>query len=121
MSGRFTIKTSFELSRYDSDSDAGDVSWIDATIALPLGYERFDDYPESPKGINTSLAVYIGPAISYVSGTWDSSVGDFDFEGKEMFGVIGGVDFFLSPNLSLGATFSYFDETTIGGSLRFHL
>ena len=121
MAGRFTLKTTFELSRYDSDSDVGDVSWIDATLAIPLGYELFDDYPESAKGISTSLAMYIGPAISYVNGTWESPVGDRDFEGKELFGFIGGVDLFLSPTLSMGVAFSYFDETTVGGSLRFHL
>ncbi len=121
MAGRFTVKSTFELSRYDSDSDAGDVSWIDATLALPLGYEIFDNYPESPKGINTSLALYIGPAISYVSGTWESAGGDRDFEAKELFGLIGGVDLFLSPTVSMGVAFKYFDETTVAGSLRFHL
>jgi len=121
MSGRFTCKAAFELSRYDSDSDIGDVSWIDATFAIPLGYEFFDDYPESSKGINTSLALYIGPAISYVDGTWDTAVGDLDFEGKDMFGFIGGVDLFLSPTVSLGVAFRHFDETSVGGSLRFHL
>ena len=121
MAGRFTLKTSFELSRYDSDADIGDVTWIDATLAVPLGYEIFDNYPASPKGVKTSLALYIGPALSYVSGTWDTAVGDFDFEGKELFGLIGGFDLFLSPTLSFGVAFSHFDETTIGGSLRFHL
>lgn len=121
MSGRFTIKANFEVSHYDSGGDVGDVSWTDATLAVPFGYEIFDNYPESPKGINTSIALYVGPALSYVSGTWDSDVGDMDFERTEILGVIGGVDFFLSPTVSLGAEFSYFDETTVGGSIRFHL
>lgn len=121
MAGRLTLKTSLEVSRYDSDSDVGSVDWIDVTLALPFGYERFDEYSESPRGIDTSLAIYIGPAISYIDGTWDTAVGDFDFEHKELFGVIGGVDIYISPGVSLGAQFSYFDETTVMGSVRFHL
>jgi len=121
MAGRFTLKATFELSRYDSESDVGDVSWIDATFAIPLGYEIFDDYTESTKGINTSVALYIGPAISYVNGTWESLNDDLDFEGKELLGLIGGVDLFLSPTLSMGVAFRHFDETSVAGSLRFHL
>lgn len=121
MAGRLTLKSSLEISRYDSDSDVGGVDWIDVTLALPFGYERFDEYSESPSGIDTSLALYIGPAISYIDGTRDTAVGDYDFEQKELFGIIGGVDIYLSPGVSLGAEFRYFDETTVMGSVRFHL
>jgi hypothetical protein len=121
MAGRFSIKPTAELSRYASDSSLGDTSWYDLTVALPFGYERFDRYPESAQGIATSLALYVGPALSYVTGTAGTAGGDVDFEGDEMFGVMGGLDLYFSPAVSLGVEFSVFDELSIGGSLRFHL
>jgi len=121
MAGKITIKTTFELSRYDSDLGDGSVDWLDATLALPLGYELFDSYPESPRGIDTSLALYVGPAFRYIDGTVDTPGGDYDFEAKELLGVIGGVDVFLSRGLSLGVEFSYFDEVSALASVRFHL
>ncbi len=121
MSGRLTLKPTLEVSRYSSDSDVGEIVWIDATAALPFGYEKFDRYPPSLRGIATSLAFYVGPAMSYVTGTVDTPLGDVDFEGDQLFGMIGGVDIYLSAGVSLGVEFSVFDETSIGGSLRFHL
>lgn len=121
MSGRLTLKPTVEISRYSSDSDVGEISWIDATAALPFGYEKFDSYPPSTLGISASLAFYIGPAVSYVAGTVDSPLGDVDFDGDELFGMIGGLDIYLSRGVSLGVEFSVFDETSIGASLRFHL
>ncbi len=121
MAGRLSLKPMAEISHYESDTIDGDVEWIDVMAALPFGYERFDRHPESPKGIATSLALYVGPAISYVDGTVDTSSGDDDFEHDELFGVIAGVDVFLSAGVSLGAEFSIFDETSAAASLRFHL
>ena len=121
MAGRLTLKPSAEISRYESDTDVGDVEWIEAVVALPFGYERFDRYPESPNGVATSLAIYAGPAISYIDGTADTILGDEDFEHDELLGLIAGVDIFLSAGVSLGAEFSVFDETSVSASLRFHL
>ena len=121
MAGRLTLKPTLEISRYTADSDVGDVEWIEAMVALPFGYERFDRYPESPKGIATSLAMYVGPALSSLDGTLDTAVGDVDFEHDELLGVIAGVDIFLSAGVSLGVEFTVFDETSGAASLRFHL
>jgi hypothetical protein len=121
MAGRFTVKASLELSYYDSDYASGDVSWFDVTAALPLGYEIFDDEPESPKGVDTSLSFYIGPAVRYLSGSWDLGGRSEDFDGKEMLGLMGGVDIYISQGLSIGAEACYFDEATVMGSVRFHL
>jgi len=121
MAGRLTLKPTAEISRYESDTDVGDTEWIEVMAALPFGYERFDRYPESPKGIATSLALYAGPAISYIDGSVDTILGDEDFEHDELLGLIAGVDIFLSAGVSLGAEFSVFDETSVSASLRFHL
>ena len=121
MSGRFTFKANVEVSRYDSDVGDGSVDWFDITASLPVGYEIFDEYPEGARGVDTSISFYVAPAISYISGSWDVGPLDDDFEAQELFGVIGGVDIFLSPGVSFGAEASYFDETSIIASFRFHL
>ncbi|MBT3191210.1 MAG: hypothetical protein HN341_01515 [Verrucomicrobia bacterium] len=121
MAGRFSFKPTLELSRYAADSSDGDSSWFDLTVALPLGYEMFDRHPVSSEGVDTSLALYAGPAVSYMFGSVGSGAGDGDFVGDDVFGFIGGVDLFLAPTVSLGAEFSFFGETSIMGSLRFHL
>jgi len=121
MAGRLTLRPMAEISRYASDSDLGEVTWIDATLALPLGYERFDRYPVSAHGIATSLALYAGPAVSYIQGSADTNIGKIDFEADTLLGVMGGVDVYLSPGVALGVAFSVFDETTLSASLRFHL
>jgi hypothetical protein len=121
MAGRFSFKPTFEVSHYTSESSVGDVSWFDVTLALPVGYEIFDRYAESSQGMSTSLALYVGPAVSYVSGTEESPAGDVDFDGEEYFGAIAGMDVYFSSQVSIGVQVSIFDETTIGGSLRFHL
>jgi opacity protein-like surface antigen len=121
MAGRFTVKAALELSYYDSDYENGDVNWFSATASLPLGYEIFDESPESVAGVDTSLAFYIGPAMRYLSGSWDFASGSEDFEGKEILGLMGGIDVYISQGLSIGAQACYFDEATVMGSVRFHL
>ena len=121
MAGRLSLKPTAELSRYESETAVGDVEWVEALVALPFGYERFDRYPESPKGIATSLALYVGPAISYMDGSVDTIAGNVDFNHDELLGVIAGLDIFLAPSVSLGAEFSIFEETSLSASLRFHL
>jgi hypothetical protein len=121
MAGRVTLKPVVEISRYASDSSVGDVKWVDFTAAMLLGYERFDRYPPSPQGVETSLALYVGPALSYVTGIMDTAVGDIDFKGDELLGVVGGIDIYLAPSVSLGFQFGVYDETTIGANMRFHL
>lgn len=122
LSGRLTLKATLEFSRYDSDIASGSVDWYDVTAALPLGYECFDDEPESPHGVDTSLSIYIAPAVQYIGGSWDlPGGGSDDFDAHQLFGIIGGIDIFVSPQLSFGAAVNYFDETTIMGSVRLHL
>lgn len=121
MEGRFSFRPTAEITRYTTDSNMGDATWIDAMVTFPLGYEFFDRFPTSTKGINTSLALYVGPALSYMSGSVDSFEGNVDFDASEALGIVGGADVYLSPQVSLGVVFSIFDETTVSGSLRFHL
>ena len=120
MSGRLSIKAMVDASRSESDSDIGTVEWFDVLVALPFGYEKFDRYPASDSGLQTSLALYAGPAFSYMSGTRDTLSGDLDFDATEQFGLVAGADVYFSPSVSIGAKFLAFDELSYRASARFH-
>lgn len=120
MSGRLSIKAMVDASRSESDTDFGTVEWFDVLAALPIGYEKFDRYPASESGLQTSLALYAGPAISYLRGTANTLFGDLDFDASEQFGVVAGADVYFSPSVSIGAKILAFDELSYGASARFH-
>jgi len=120
MSGRLSLKASAELARFESDTTFGKVSWIEAVAALPIGYEKFDSYPTGSSGLQTSLALYAGPAISYVQGTERTPRGDVDFDGRQLFGLVAGADVYFSPQFSIGASIAVFDELSYRASTRFH-
>lgn len=120
MSGRLSIKAMADASRSESDTDIGTVEWFDVLVALPFGYEKFDRYPVSDSGLQTSLALYAGPAFSYLSGTADTLFGDLDFDASEQFGVVAGADVYFSPSVAIGAKLLAFDEISYGASARFH-
>lgn len=120
MSGRLSIKAMGDVSRTESDIDFGKVEWVDVMVALPIGYEKFDHYPASSSGLQTSLALYAGPAFSYMSGKADTPFGALDFDASQHFGVVAGADVFFSPSVSVGAKLIAFDEISYGASARFH-
>ncbi len=120
MAGRFSVKATAEVGRFESDTDMGKVYWSEALAALPVGYEKFDRYLTGASGVETSLALYAGPAVSYLRGKAKDALGNIDFEGKETVGLIAGADVYFSPQLSVGAKVLVFDETSYGASLRFH-
>jgi hypothetical protein len=120
MAGRISIKAMVDLSRSESDTDLGSVDWMNVFMALPFGYEKFDRYPVSGSGIETSLALYAGPAVSFLSGTADTPIGGFDFDEEQQFGVLAGADVFLSPSVAIGAKVIAFDEISYGATARIH-
>ena len=121
MAGRVTLKASAELSSSESDTELGNVQWIEAVAALPIGYEIFDRYPAGSSGVATSLALYAGPAVSYLSGTAENLSGvDADFDGEDLFGLVTGADVYFAPQISIGAKVMIFDEISYGASFRFH-
>jgi hypothetical protein len=121
MAGRVTLKASAEVSRSESDTDLGSVQWMEVVAALPIGYEIFDRYPTGSSGVATSLALYAGPAVSYLSGTAENLSGvEADFDGEDLFGLVVGADVYFAPQISIGAKIMMFDELSYGASFRFH-
>lgn len=120
MAGRVSVKADAELARFESGVENVSVEWFEALAALPIGYELFDRYPSGSSGVATSLALYAGPAISYLSGTAKTSYGDVDFDGDQQFGMVAGADVYFAPQISIGAKLTIFDELSYGATLRFH-
>jgi hypothetical protein len=120
MSGRLSIKAMMEVSRSESDTDFGTIEWMDVMVALPIGYEKFDRYPASASGLQTSLALYAGPAFSYMTGSFDRTFGSRDFDASQLLGVVAGADVYFSPSVAIGAKIIAFDELSYGASARFH-
>ena len=120
MTGRFSVKGALEAGYYESDTDSGTVRWQEVMASLPLGYEKFDRYATGAQGVDTSLALYVGPAVSCWRGSAGLPAGKYDFEAKEILGAVAGLDVFFAPSVSLGAKILVFDEVSYGASLRIH-
>jgi len=120
MAGRLSLKVTAELARFESDTAIGKASWMEAIVALPLGYEKFDSYATGSTGLETSLALYAGPAVSYLDGSLGTPFGDVNFDGSELVGLVAGMDVYFSPQVSVGAQVTVFDEVSYGASMRFH-
>jgi hypothetical protein len=119
--GRISIKSMLEVVRHTADTSMGQSEWYEYMAAMPFGYEFFDRYPVSKSGLATSLALYVGPAVSYLDGDLAPVRGvKQSFKQEQAFGAIAGVDVYLAPTFSLGVNAQIFDETSIGTSFRFH-
>ncbi len=121
MAGRLSIKVTAEAGRLESDTSMGEVRWNETLIALPIGYEKFDRYPASSAGVDTSLALYAGPAYSHLKGRVKYPFGGRGiFDGKDDLGFVAGADVFFSPQFSVGLKVLVLGKTSYGGSVRFH-
>ncbi len=119
--GRISIKGTAELIRHEAKTDAGTSDWIEFVAALPIGYEFFDRYPASKSGVNTSLALYAGPAVSVLDGSLAVAAGrEQGFRQDQAFGAVAGVDIYFAPSISVGFKALILDQVTTGASLRFH-
>ncbi|MFU8780229.1 MAG: hypothetical protein ACNA71_04300 [Kiritimatiellia bacterium] len=118
--GRISIKGSAEVASHQTDSTAGKTEWIEMIAALPIGYEFFDRYPRTKSGLSTSLALYVGPAVSMLDGDLAVAPGlRRSFSEDQLFGFVAGADVYFAPSVSLGFKALVFDETSTGVTLRF--
>jgi len=115
--GRVSIKPVLEFTQYNSESDGEEIKWNDISGALFLSYDKVIQDP----GYNITefygYSFYLGPAFSTIDGTRNKEI---DFDATRGFGIIGGLDFFITSHLSLGGQLQVFDELSFGGSARYH-
>lgn len=120
MAGRISINGSAEILRHEADTNEGTTDWFEFIAALPIGYEMFDRYTPRKSGASTSLALYVGPAISFIDGSMALPGGAQDFRQDQIFGAVAGADVYFAPQLSIGVKALIFDDVSTGASLRFH-
>ena len=119
--GRISVKGTAELARHEADTSVGSSEWFELIAALPVGYELFDRYPVNKSGLSTSLALYVGPAVSFLNGDLTVTPGiKQGFKQDQSLGVVAGVDVYFAPSVSVGLKALVFDRVTTGASLRFH-
>ena len=117
MAGLLTVKTTMEVGWYGSDYKDFSYEWREFVWAFPVGYELHERDAETIGGLDISLALYVAPALSTISG---HASGGVDFEEDESTGIIAGADIFLARNVSLGLQIQQFGSTSVAGAFRYH-
>ena len=78
LAGNITVKGAVEVGRYSFSSAGQDVSWFEYSASLPFGLEFFaDGAPERPREFY-SLALSLGPTISFMRGKAGADTVSFD-------------------------------------------
>ena len=111
-----TIQSTAEFAQFRSGSGNEEIKWSEGYADLTLNYEIFATRMKDLVQYPYSLVLFAGPAVSKVEG----SAGPTDFSEDRLVGLVGGVDLFISHNLSLGGQVLYFDASTFSASLRYH-
>ncbi|MDD4871818.1 MAG: hypothetical protein PHR77_14770 [Kiritimatiellae bacterium] len=116
-SGRISIRPALEYSQFNSGIDDETIKWRDISGTLLLSYEKIIEDPKYNITEFYGYAIYAGPVFSII----DGSIGDnVDFNEDTSLGLVGGLDFFIRRNLSVGGQIQSFDELSFGGNFRYH-
>ena len=113
---RFTLQMAGQyMYRTTQDDGDGEVQWGEALVWMPFNYHLSFARPfrNSYMAEFQSLAVYAGPALSKVDGTWTRRGAEQDFEEEDNFGAVYGAQFWLLENLSFEARAEWFENTTL--------
>ena len=116
LEGRLSFQSTAEFAQYRSGKGSEEIKWNEGYADLTLNYEIFSTKMNDTAQVPYSLVLYGGPALSKV----DGSAAGADFSEDRLLGVVGGVDLFISHNLSLGGQVLFFDKSTLSASLRYH-
>jgi hypothetical protein len=122
---RITVRAFAEFASYEADTGTGNMDWNDIFIALPIAYERFERNSRVEDDSELfRISIYAGPAISIVNGSLDTGSGNTDFDAKEVFGLVAGIDIYFTSSISIGGQASFFDiandDISARASLRYH-
>ena len=100
--------------RTSGDDGDGDLQWSETLAMLPLNYHLSfaRTFRNAYMSEFQSVSAYAGPAYSKLDGTWTRRGVETDFEGKDEFGVVAGVDLWLLENLSFGFRADWFGGTS---------
>jgi len=120
LAGRLSINAMGEYSQYKSADSYEDISWREWFASATVGYEIFVTKLADIERYPYSIAMYVGPAFSSLSGDDNNPIHNASFSQDKSVGLAAGLDLFISHNLSAGGQLIYFDDTTYSVSLRYH-
>ena len=116
---QITFKGLGDFTQYRVGS--GELDWYELLGAATVNVEFFISEEELEMADIVSMVLYVGPALSTISGTYESNIGsDIDFSEDESFGAIAGGDIYLTQKIAIGANVQYFDTPTWGGRFSYH-
>ena len=123
MEGELSLKTHVEFSMQNSGAGAEKINWNETIAALLVNYEVFTMKKVDVKNCPYSLALFVGPALSWLDGDYYANKDisrKVDFNEEHLVGIIGGADLYAAYNLSFGAAIQYYDAVTLNVSARYH-
>ncbi|MCX6995952.1 MAG: hypothetical protein NTV49_02440 [Kiritimatiellaeota bacterium] len=116
LAGRLSFQSTAEFAQYRSGQGREELKWNEGYADLTLNFEVFSTKMTDTAQYPYSLVLYGGPAVSRI----DGSAAGANFSEDRLLGVVGGVDLYISHNLSFGGQILHFDEYTLSASLRYH-
>lgn len=109
---RINFKTRAEASGYESGSEDYKIEWNEYQLSFPIGYEViFARQDDSFSDIH-HLELFVGPALSWVDGSFRLGGGKTDFVEDQLLGVVGGATLYVTKSLFVSGQAHYFDDFT---------
>ncbi len=96
--------------RNEAESGFSTVEWDEVSAAVTMGLVNHTDGNKlfTPE----SIGFYAGPIYS-------TFVSD-DFEAKDEFGIVAGMEIFFMDTITLDIELQHFEKTSVGGGINFH-
>ena len=123
LEGDLSLKTHAEFAMYNSGAGSEKINWNEIFAALLVNYEVFVSKKDVLDQYPYSLALYVGPAVSWLEGDYYANYNvsqKTDFHEANLVGIIGGAEIYVAYNLSIGGAIQYYDAVTLNASMRYH-
>jgi len=123
LEGDLSLKTHAEFGMYNSGAGSEKINWNEIFAALLVNYEVFVSKKDDLEKYPYSLALFVGPALSWLEGDYYASKNisqKADFHEEHLVGIVGGADIYVASNLSIGGAIQYYDAVTLSASVRYH-
>ena|GEM_PF-823022 len=123
MEGDLSLKTHAEFAMQNSGAGSEKINWNEIFAALLVNYEVFVTKKDDLDNYPYSLALFVGPAVSWLEGDYYANKNisqKVDFHEEHLVGIVGGADLYVASNLSIGGAIQYYDAVTLNASLRYH-
>lgn len=123
LEGDLSLKTHAEFTMHNSGAGSEKIGWNEIFAALLVNYEVFVSKKDDLNKYPYSLALYVGPAVSWLEGDYYANRNTsqkVDFHEEHLVGIVGGAELYAAYNLSIGGAIQYYDAVTLNVSVRYH-